>query len=46
MEFDIAEKVVWVVGRREGYNEVVDMLDESNSRDSFYFVDFVLGREV
>lgn len=46
MEPDTAEKVVWVAGRREGYNEVVDMPDESNSRDRPYLVDSALGREV
>ena len=46
MEPDPAEEVAWVAARSEGYNEVVDMPDESVSGDLLYLADSVLGREV
>ena len=45
MEPDTAEEVVWAAARSEGYNEVVDMPDESFRGDPPYLADSVLGRE-
>jgi len=45
-EPDPAEKVVWVAAKSEGYNEVVDMPDESVSGDPPYLADSALEREV
>lgn len=46
MEPDTAEEVVWVAARSEGYNEVVDVPDESVSGDPPYLADSALEREV
>lgn len=46
MESDTAKEVVWVAARSEGYNEVVDMPDESVSGDPPYLADSALDREV
>ena len=51
MEPDIAtsgteEEVVWVAARSEGYNEVVDMPDESASGDPSYLGESASDREV
>lgn len=46
MEPDTAEEVVWAAASSEGYNEVVDMPDESVREGPPYLADSVLGREV
>lgn len=46
MEPDTVEEVVWVAARSEGYNEVVDVPDESVSGDPPYLADSALEREV